>query len=420
MSKESKNEGNEGTELMKSLKVRSRVWMYTQQVPKVPFASIEALIRRVKKIPNLDKLAWNIHDKDVDKTGKPVEPHIHVGFTLSKRTTLANLARILTDRPQQFTCFTKRGQSVANSTKNVMGYLIHHTKEARKQGKYQYPVSSVHANFDYATYIEQTEQITSTKDVLDEYANENITRDQAEGLLRLQGGSVLARNVKNLDMIDTYILEEKRRRWVRSKKASKEKIRVVWLSGEAGTGKTSFAKHYAEDRGLSYFVTTSQNDPFQGYRGQKVLIVDEIRPSTITYADLLQICDPYLYEKNLTARYRNPGFQSDIIFLTSVFSPLEFYNAMHLNSKIDTFDQLNRRIGMNLRFYQDFFDQFVYDFNPSKREWFTENVKAYRNPYSSSSFGSLFTLKDLQNYGDRLGGKLLKENRQSRPKQTDD
>ena len=57
MSKESKNEGNEGTELMKRLKVRTRVWMYTQQVPKVPFDSIEALIRRIKKIPNLDKLA---------------------------------------------------------------------------------------------------------------------------------------------------------------------------------------------------------------------------------------------------------------------------------------------------------------------------------------------------------------------------
>ena len=94
---------------------------------------------------------------------------------------------------------------------------------------------------------------------------------------------------------------------------------------------------------------------------------------------------------------------------------------MHLNGEIDTFDQLNRRIGMNLRFYQDFFDQFVYDFNPSKRVWFTENIKAYPNPYFGNTFGNDFTLKDLENYGDRLGGKLLKkENRQSQPKQTDD
>ena len=421
LSKESKNEGNEDTEAMKSLKVRSRVWMYTQQEPKVPFDSIEALIRRTQEIPNIDKLAWIIHDKDIDKTGKPVEPHIHIGFTLSKRTTLANLARILTDRPQQFTCFTKRGQSVASSTKNLMGYLIHHTKEARKQKKYQYPVSSVHANFDYPAYIEQTEQITSTKDILDEYANEDITRDQAEGLLRLQGGVVLARNTKNLDAINSYVLEEKRRRWLKKKSESQEPIRVIWLSGEAGTGKTSFAKHYAKDHGLSCFVTTSQNDPFQGYQGEQVLVIDEIRPNTITYADLLQICDPHMYDKKLTARYHNPSFQSDIIFLTSVYSPVEFYNTMHLNDKIDTFDQLNRRIGMNLRFYKDVIYQFIYDFNPTKKIWFTEEVKAYPNHYSGNAFGNTFTLKDLQSYGDKLGNKPLKtENHQSRPKQSDD
>ena len=421
LSKESKNEGNEDTEAMKSLKVRSRVWMYTQQGPKVPFDSIEALIRRTQEIPNIDKLAWIIHDKDIDKTGKPVEPHIHIGFTLSKRTTLANLARILTDRPQQFTCFTKRGQSVASSTKNLMGYLIHHTKEARKQKKYQYPVSSVHANFDYPAYIEQTEQITSTKDILDEYANEDITRDQAEGLLRLQGGVVLARNTKSLDAINSYVLEEKRRRWLKKKSESQEPIRVIWLSGEAGTGKTSFARKYAESHDLSYFVTTSQNDPFQGYDGQKVLIIDEIRPNTIAYADLLQICDPYMYDKKLTARYRNPSFQSDIIFLTSVFPPLEFYNAMHLNSEIDTFDQLNRRIGMNLQFYRDIICQFVYDFNLDRKIWFTENVKAYPNHYSGNAFGNTFTLKDLQNYGDKIGNQSLKaKNHQSRPKQSDD
>ena len=419
--KESKNEGHEGIKPTETPKVRSRVWMYTQQLGDLPFDSIEALIRRTKEITSLDKLAWIIHDKDMDKTGKSVEPHIHIGFTLSKRTTLANLAKILNDRPQQFTSFTKRGQSVASSTKNLMGYLIHHTKEARKQKKYQYPVSSLHANFDYPAYIEQTEQITSTKDILDEYANENISRDNAEGLLRLQGGSVLARNEKNLDAIDSYILKERQRRWLKKKSESREPILVIWLSGAAGTGKTSFARHYAESRGLSYFVTTSQNDPFQGYKGQTVLIIDEIRPNTITYADLLQICDPYMYEKNLTARYRNPAFQSDIIFLTSVYSPVEFYNAKHLSKRIDTFDQLNRRISMNLRFYHNKIYQFVYDFNPSKKTWFTEIVDTCPNPHPGSSFGSPITLKELQSYGDKLEGKSLKiKSRQSRPKQTDD
>lgn len=423
LSENSKNEGSEDKKKGETPKVRSRVWMYTQQISELPFDSVDALIRRVKTVPNLDKIAWIVHDKDINKKGKKVTPHIHVGFTLTKRTTISKLSKIINDRPQQITCFTKRGQSVASSTKNLMGYLIHHTKEAKQQGKHQYDPSEVHANFDYQSYVEQTEEIKSTADILDEYANENISRSEAENLLKLQGGATLARNIKNLDQIDTYLLEEKCKRWVKKKEEKGDMIMVSWLSGFAGTGKTSFAKHFAEERGLSYFVTTSQNDPFQGYRGEQVLIFDEVRPNTITYADLLQICDPYLYRKNLTARYHNPPFQSDFIFLTSVYDPLQFYNSMNnVKSKIDTFEQLDRRIGMKLEFSYDQITQYVYDIDPKKNRWIVEYGSSYTNPYAKKGLGSMFTLRELQEYGDEIGEKqtLKQENHQSRPQQSDD
>lgn len=418
----SKNEGTEGKKKGGTSKVRSRVWMYTQQISDLPFDSTEALVRRIKTIPNLDKIAWIIHDKDVNKEGKKVSPHVHVGFTLTKRTTISRLSKMMNDRPQQITCFTKRGQSIANSTKNLMGYLVHHTKEAKQQGKHQYASSEVHANFDYESYVEQTEEITSTRDILDEYANENISRDQAESLLKLQGGSDLAHNLRNLDALDSYILEEKRRRWVQTMKETKKPIYVVWLSGAAGTGKTTYAKHYAEKHGLTYFVTTSQNDPFQGYQGQQVLIIDEIRPETLSYADLLQICDPYLYEKNLTARYRNPSFQSSVVFLTSVYTPLEMYNAMRVKRKIDTFNQLKRRIGMNLDFSNREITSFVYDFDYKRQQWFTMRVESIPNPYSTSGLGNMFTFNELDQYGEQISPEesLKYENHQSRPKQSDD
>lgn len=419
LSENSKNEGSEGKKEEETPKVRSRVWMYTQQILNLPFDSTDALVRRVKTIPNIDKIAWIVHDKDINKKGEKVTPHVHVGFTLTKRTTISKLSKILNDRSQQITCFTKRGQSVASSTKNLMGYLVHHTKEAKQQGKHQYSLSEVHANFDYQSYVEQTEEIKSTADILDEYANENISRDEAEDLLKLQGGAALARNIKNLDQIDSYIMEEKRKRWVKKKEETGEKIMVSWLSGPAGTGKTSFAKHFAKKRGLSYFVTTSQNDPFQGYRGEQVLIFDEVRPNTITYADLLQICDPYLYEKNLTARYHNPSFQSDIIFFTSVYAPLQFYNGMgNIKGKIDTFEQLNRRVGMKLDFEYNQITQYVYDIDPQKNRWIVEYGSSYTNPYARKGLGSMFTLRELQQYGDEIGEK--EKNHQSRPKQTDD
>lgn len=419
LSGNSENEGTEGRKKGETPKVRSRVWMYTQQMSNLPFDSTEALARRIKTIPNIDKIAWIVHDKDANKKGEKVAPHIHMGFTLTKRTTISRLSKILNDRPQQITCFTKRGQSIANSTKNLMGYLIHHTKEAKQQGKHQYDPSEVQANFDYPSYVEQTEEIKSTAAILDEYANENISRDAAENLLKIQGGAVLARNVKNLDQLDTYLLEEKCKRWVKKKEKKGDMIMVSWLSGFAGTGKTSFARHFAEKRRLSYFVTTSQNDPFQGYRGEQVLIFDEVRPNTITYADLLQICDPYLYRKNLTARYHNPPFQSDFIFLTSVYDPLEFYNGMsNIKGKIDTFEQLNRRIGMKLEFSYEQITQYVYDIDPKKNRWIVEYGSSYTNPYARKGLGSMFTLRELQQYGDEIGEK--EKNHQSQPKQTDD
>lgn len=422
MKENNKNDVNKDTKSTNQANLRSRVWMYTQQLSHLPFDSVEALIRRVKSLNNLDKLAWIVHDQDIDNTGKQVASHVHVAFTVTKRTTLSRLTKLLNDRPEQFTSFTQRGQSVAQSTKNLMGYLVHHTKEAKKQGKHQYSLDEVHANFDYASYIEQTEKITSTKQILDGYANEDLNREQAESLLRVQGGMNLARNIKNLDAIDNYILNEKRKRWVAKKKTNNEAIKVSWLSGAAGTGKTSFAKEYAVHHGLSCFITSSQNDPFQGYRGEQVLIFDEVRPNVMNYADLLQICDPFLYEKNLTARYRNPAFQSDVIFITSVYSPLAFYNAMHLNSKIDTFDQLNRRIGMNLLFTNKKINQFLYDYDLNHHQWVTMNVTDYDNPYARNSLSSSFTLGELIQYGDKIGSKkyLKGKNYQRQSNKSDD
>lgn len=389
---------NEGTKPT----VRSCVWMYTQQLDHLPFSSIDALVRRIKSISNLDKLAWIVHDKDVNEDGETVTKHIHLAFTLSKRTTVDHLAKFLDDRPEQLNAFTKRGQSVAQSTKNIMGYLVHHTKQARQQNKYQYSLDDVHANFDYHSYVEQTERVKSSKDILDEYANEEITRDQAESLLRLQGGMALARNIKNLDSLDKYILEQRRKRWVSKMKKHGESIKVIWLYGQSGAGKTSFAKNYAQRHDLSYFIATSQNDPFQNYRGQQVLIIDEIRPSTFTYPDLLQICDPYLYGKNLTSRYRNPYFRSDIVFLTSIYSPLAFYNAMHLDTKIDTFEQLNRRLGMVLFFNKSTINQVVFDYKVGTHYWYPTIIDSYNNTYSKAGLNNAFTLNNLNAFGDEI------------------
>ena len=66
-----------------------------------------------------------------------------------------------------------------------------------------------------------------------------------------------------------------------------DKIRNVVLLGHGGCGKTSLAKEYAQKKDQPYFISGSTRGVFQGYNGEHTLILDELRPGVITYADLL-------------------------------------------------------------------------------------------------------------------------------------
>lgn len=41
---------------------------------------------------------------------------------------------------------------------------------------------------------------------------------------------------------------------------------VIFITGQSQSGKTTFAKHIAEERGLEYFVSSGNNDVLDGYR----------------------------------------------------------------------------------------------------------------------------------------------------------
>ena len=141
-------------------------------------------------------------------------------------------------------------------------------------------------------------------------------------------------------------------------------------------------------------MTTGSNDPFQDYDGQKALIIDELRPDTFRYRDLLQILDPYNFEQKKTiARYHNARIMSDYIFVTSPFDPLTFYNKMH-NNKHDAFDQLYRRIGLILRFDDDFIEEM--ELQNDGKHYRVINMKKNRFSQKYDSRKNKFSLDDLE------------------------
>lgn len=375
--------------------IRSLVYMYEQQVEHIPF-DIKIISTKLNNLPNIDKWAYILHDKDINSESKKVLPHYHVVFTFKKRIELSTLAKIFGDNIQQFEIMTKRGTSAKSSANNSFAYLIHATANSRD--KFQYPTNNVIANFDFKKFVEEQNQILSPKDILDLLADGTLDKNTALVKLSQLSGISLARYKKKVEDVWNAHLLIKYKEWLTEKYEKQEPIRCIWLFGNAGTGKTRYATSFARKNEITYFKSKSSNDPFENYAGESILILDELRPNSLTYSDLLQILDPFQYEKSTVARYHNAPIQADIIFITSPYGPIEFYSKIKgIDSEIDSFNQLRRRLSIIVKFTNDVYKELSFKNTDLNTLEYTIK-KEYPNPYSKSNTLTTFSLSDLETY----------------------
>lgn len=132
-------------------------------------------------------------------------------------------------------------------------------------------------------------------------------------------------------------------------------INVVFMSGETGVGKTSFAKQYCTQAKKSFCVSSSSNDPMQDYKGEDVLILDDLRDSDFKFTDLLKILDNHT-KTTMKARYHNKAFIGDTIIITS-YRPL---NDWYFDVPKESKEQLYRRIQTQYKFYHEYIEIFEY------------------------------------------------------------
>lgn len=385
-----------------SSKIRSKIFMYVQQSELLPFKDKEALKTRLKSMVKDDTIknyALILHNNDTNKNGEKIKPHYHVWLYSEDRISIGKIAKNLGDNEQQFESMTKRGNSIQSSAENSLLYMIHETPNS--QNKYQYNSKDVEANFNYQKFVSKLkeknskERVTLSRkpnSILNDFKNEKIDKNKAIEELMAIGAQCYAKYANQLDKIEDGLRQLRFKKWVEEKKKTKEKIKIVWAFGAAGTGKTHYCCDFFEKRNIKYFMTTGSNDPFQDYDGQKALIIDELRPDTFRYRDLLQILDPYNFEQKKTvARYHNARIMSDYIFVNSPYDPLTFYSRMN-NKKQDGFDQLYRRIGLILRFTDEKIQELDLDFNG----YYTKSVKENKFSKKYMNDKNKFTLDDLE------------------------
>ena len=131
---------------------RARMWKFSLPLRHPDtgrlFADIDHLRAGLQR-RSIDRYMWLIHDRDAGSA-----PHVQGALRLSNSRTATQLASILglpatalrplRDRSGQHGAFER-----------YCRYLLHETPEAQSDGKFHYPDSAAHSNFDFRDMIDR-------------------------------------------------------------------------------------------------------------------------------------------------------------------------------------------------------------------------------------------------------------------------
>lgn len=138
-------------------------------------------------------------------------------------------------------------------------------------------------------------------------------------------------------------------------------MNVIFISGCSGSGKTTYAKMMCDNQNYSYFISSSSNDPFDGYAGQDAIILDDLRGSSFTFADLLKITDNHT-GSSVKSRYKNKWLECKLMIITSIMPIEEFYTNV-FESSSEPLIQFQRRCQTYIIMDNEFMDVYVFDDN---------------------------------------------------------
>ena len=287
---------------LKQYEVSSRVEYFKEPIQDV-----------LRRYITIKKWAYILHDKDPDTS-----PHYHIYLNFGNSGVDSKLVA------EWFGLQESQVSRVLGRTTDMLQYLTH--SNDTQKNKHQYSPSEVVANFDFETEIEKSKILGDFKKYSYaqqlEYVNSLPVSEKAQAFSKLQKLWQLH--------CQCMVLKPDRH------------VEVMFVQGKGGTGKTYYAKKLLKSMGLDYCVSSSSNDPFQDYLGQKAIILDDLRDRTFEFEDLLKILDNNT-ASSVRSRFSNKVFNGDMIVITSTV-PLHYWYYQYRGSAFDTLQQLYRRI----------------------------------------------------------------------------
>lgn len=108
---------------------------------------------------------------------------------------------------------------------------------------------------------------------------------------------------------------------------AKVDVHVLW--GKTRTGKTRSARETADSE--PFVLTLGDGNWFDGYTGEKVLIIDEFRDSQVPIGELLRLLDHYQCRLKVKGDFTYSAW--DTVYITSNVNPLDWYKGCILASR---------------------------------------------------------------------------------------
>ena len=277
--------------------------------------------------PNVEKWAYIPHDSDVDEDGKPVALHIHLVVGLNESLNTSTIGNII-GVPQQYVSPIKQKIKAGRSYRADIGGALLYLTHRNAPEKHQYSDDQVVAKAGYDWIAERAKSEKAQE------ANKSFQK-AIEGI---KAGKIRRYNLTDYVSMDNYIdnkTEYERAFEYREnslKNKTNRKISVIYIEGDAGSGKTTLAKKLCEDKGLSYCLSGSSRDPVQDYNGQDALILDDFRPGIMPLSDVLKMLDNNS-ASSVSARYHDRWLEVSLIIITSVLTIDDFYAAVADNKE---------------------------------------------------------------------------------------
>ena len=286
---------------LKQYEVVSRVEFFSE-----PIGDILRRYRTIKKY------AYILHDKD------DTAPHYHIYLNFGNSGVDSKLVA------QWFGLQESQVNRIQGRATDMLQYLTH-SNESQKY-KYQYSPAEVVANFDFEAEIKKSKILGNFKEY--SYAQQLEYVDS----LPVGDKTTAFNKLKKLWELRCEVLMLNPER----------DIEVLFLWGKSGDGKTYHAKEFARSRGMDVYVSSSSNDPLQDYRGQKCIILDDVRDTTFEFEDYLKLMDNNT-ASSVKSKYYNKVLMCNLIIITSSV-PLSYWFRHMQYNKSEDLKQFYRRI----------------------------------------------------------------------------